>query len=38
VERQETHHRYLEEQGVFHLRRHREKLEKTRSVGTVCNK
>jgi hypothetical protein len=30
VERQVTHHGYLEKQGVFHLRRHGEKLEKSR--------
>jgi hypothetical protein len=29
VEWQVTHHRYLEKQGVFHLRRHGEKLEKS---------
>lgn len=33
-ERRGTHHRYVEEQGVFHLWRHRKKLAKQ---GTSCS-
>jgi hypothetical protein len=38
VERQVTHHRYFEKQGVFHLWCHGEKLEKRHLVGTLRNK